>query len=60
MKLHVFNPDHDIALAVNMEQFTEPNAARELRADLGYVSLQSRLYSGIAQRCTVGHHSTNE
>ena len=37
MKLHVFNPEHDIALAVNMEQFTAPHAARELRADLGYL-----------------------
>lgn len=37
MKLHVFNPEHDIALAVNMEQFTAPHAPRELRADLGYL-----------------------
>ena len=37
MKLHIFNPDHDVALASNMDAFTAPHAARELRADLGYL-----------------------
>lgn len=37
MKLHLFNPDHDIALAANMNIFTAPHAARELRADLGFL-----------------------
>lgn len=31
MTLHVFNPEHDIALAMNAERFTPPRAARELR-----------------------------
>ena len=37
MKLHLFNPEHDIALAMNLVPFTPPHAARELRADLGFI-----------------------
>ena len=37
MKLHIFNPEHDIALACNLAQFTPPHAARQLRADLGFL-----------------------
>lgn len=37
MILHVFNPEHDIALASNLEQFTAPGAARQLRYDLGFL-----------------------
>lgn len=37
MTLHIFNPEHDIALASNLERFTPPHAARELRADLGFL-----------------------
>lgn len=37
MKLHVFNPDHDVALACDTDAFTAPHAARELRADLSYL-----------------------
>lgn len=37
MKLHIFNPEHDIALASNMEQFTAPHAGRQLRSDLGFI-----------------------
>lgn len=37
MKLHVFNPEHDIALASNLANFTAPHAGRQLRADLGYL-----------------------
>lgn len=37
MKLHVFNPEHDIALAVNKAFFTPPHAGRQLRADLGFI-----------------------
>ncbi|MFC2767230.1 MAG: hypothetical protein ACFN27_07805 [Prevotella sp.] len=37
MKLHIFNPEHDIALAANLEQFTPPHAGRALRADLGFI-----------------------
>ena len=37
MKLHVFNPEHDIALAVNLSNFTAPHAGRQLRRDLGFL-----------------------
>ena len=37
MKLHIFNPEHDIALAANQERFTAPHAGRQLRADLGFI-----------------------
>lgn len=37
MKIHVFNPEHDLALAHNGKHFTAPHAARELRAGLGYI-----------------------
>ena len=35
MVLHVFNPEHDIALAANLANFTAPHAGRQLRNDLG-------------------------
>lgn len=34
MTLHVFNPEHDIALAANLSNFTAPRAGRQLRHDL--------------------------
>ena len=37
MKLLVFNPEHDIALASNLANFTAPHAGRQLRADLGFL-----------------------
>lgn len=37
MKLLVFNPEHDLALAANLCNFTAPHAGRQLRADLGYI-----------------------
>lgn len=37
MTLHVFNPEHDLALAANLSNFTAPHAGRQLRADLGYI-----------------------
>ena len=37
MKLHIFNPEHDIALAANLSNFTAPHAGRQLRHDLGYL-----------------------
>lgn len=39
MKLHIFNPDHDIALAADRERFTAPRAALRLRRDLGYLPM---------------------
>ena len=35
--LHIFNPEHDIALASNLSNFTSPHAGRQLRHDLGYI-----------------------
>ena len=37
MTLHVFNPDHDLALASGLENFTAPHAGRQLRHDLGWL-----------------------
>ena len=37
MDLHVFNPEHDIALAYNRRHLTMPHAAQELRMNLGWI-----------------------
>lgn len=37
MTLHCFNPEHDIALAANLSNFTAPHAGRQLRYDLGWL-----------------------
>lgn len=37
MKLHIFNPEHDLAMASGIANFTAPHAGRRLRADLGYL-----------------------
>lgn len=37
MNLHIFNPEHDIALAFNRKRFTAPHAAQELRMNLGWI-----------------------
>lgn len=37
MTIHIFNPDHDLALAANQERFTAPHAGRQLRSDLGFL-----------------------
>lgn len=37
MKLHIFNPEHDLALAANLKQFTAPHAGRQLRSDLTFI-----------------------
>ena len=37
MTLHIFNPEHDLALAANLANFTAPHAGRQLRTDLGYL-----------------------
>lgn len=37
MNLHVFNPEHDIALAAHLANFTAPHAGRQLRNDLGFL-----------------------
>lgn len=37
MILHFFNPEHDIALASGLSNFTAPHAGRQLRHDLGFL-----------------------
>lgn len=37
MKLHIFNPEHDLALASNLSNYTPPCAGRRLRQDLGWL-----------------------
>ena len=37
MTLHIFNPEHDLALASGIENFTAPHAGRQLRHDLGWL-----------------------
>lgn len=37
LRLHIFNPGHDIALAHGSPLFTSPRAGRQLRADLGFL-----------------------
>lgn len=37
MTIRIFNPEHDIALASNIERFTAPHAGRQLRSDLCYL-----------------------
>lgn len=37
MKILVFNPEHDLALASNLANFTAPHAGRQLHADLSFI-----------------------
>lgn len=37
INVYVFNPEHDIALAANLKNFTAPHAGRALRHDLGFL-----------------------
>ena len=37
LRLHIFNPEHDIAPAHGSPLFTSPRAGRQLRADLGFL-----------------------
>lgn len=39
MTLHIFNPEHDLALAASDGNFTAPHAGRQLRADLSYLPM---------------------
>lgn len=39
MRLHIFNPEHDIALAHGSPYFTAPKAGRWLRRDCGFLPL---------------------
>ena len=57
MKLHVFNPEHDIALASNLANFTAPHAGRQLRADLGFLPA---LWAGEGDVVLVDHVESAE
>lgn len=37
MNLHIFNPEHDIALAMDKSRFAVPHVAQELRMNLGFL-----------------------
>ena len=37
MTLHIFNPEHDLALASGLSNFTAPHAGGQLRHDLGFL-----------------------
>ena len=37
MIFHIFNPEHDLALASGSSRFTAPHAARQLHADLDFI-----------------------
>ena len=37
MRLHIYNIDHDIALAANLSQFTPPHVCRQMWSDLGFL-----------------------
>lgn len=37
MTYHYFNPDHEIAMAMNLSAYVPPRAARGMRTDLGYI-----------------------
>ena len=37
MTIHIFNPEHDLALAAGLSNFTAPHAGRQLRHDLGFL-----------------------
>ena len=38
MNLYIFNPEHEIALASGLSNFTAPHAGRQLRGDLGFIA----------------------
>lgn len=37
MILHIFNPDHELAMASDLDNYTPPKAASRLRSDLGFL-----------------------
>lgn len=37
MTLHIFNPEHDMALAANSTHWNSPHAGRQLRTELGWI-----------------------
>lgn len=57
MRIHVFNPEHDLALASNLDNFTAPHAGRELRHDLGFLPA---LWAGEGEGVLVEDRSAAE
>jgi len=55
MTLHIFNPEHDIALAANLSNFTAPHAGRQLRNDLGFLPA---LWTQEGDRVLVQHEES--
>jgi hypothetical protein len=37
IRIHIFNPEHDVALAAHRERFTPSHACRQIRHDLGFL-----------------------
>ena len=37
MTIHIFNPEHDIALSMNADRFTPPHNVRQLRSDMAFL-----------------------
>lgn len=37
IRLHIFNPEHDVALAAHRQHFTPSHACRQIRHDLGFL-----------------------
>lgn len=50
MIVHIFNPEHDLALAADLANFTAPHAGRQLRHDLGYLPA---MWAGEGERVLV-------
>ena len=55
MTLHIFNPEHDIALAANLSNFTAPHAGRQLRNDLGFLPV---LWAADGDQILVEHEES--
>ena len=37
MTLHIFNPEHDLAMAANLKNFTASHSVRAFRTDMGFL-----------------------
>ncbi len=37
IRIHIFNPEHDVALAAHRQRFTPSHACRQIRHDLGFL-----------------------
>lgn len=60
MTLHLFNPEHDIALAYDNKYFTAPHAGRQLRHDLDYLPIlwaDEGDFVLVENVCSAQHHA---